>query len=170
MSQKQTFHDCANQLDPLMDYLKKKYQAEKYEVQVLEISDPDIHGKYFSAKAEADKKWVSNLKTWTGMGVEGTAKIIVHGNDLEVEVIGKWLDKAAAVGISMIVLWPLLVTGGIGAWGENKLLDQIFADISAFLTSSQKAATGKGPVFCPACGGEAVPGAKFCGSCGQKLS
>lgn len=170
MSQKQTFHDCANQLDPLIDYLKRKYEAEKYEIQVLEISDPIIHGKYFSAKAKSDKQWVSNLKTWTGMRVEGTAKITIHGNDLEVEVIGKWLDKAAAIGVSIVVLWPLLVTGGIGAWSENKLLDQISADISNFLATCQKVASGKSPVFCPACGVEAILGTKFCGNCGQKLS
>lgn len=99
MSQKQTFHDCANQLDPLMDYLKRKYEAEKYEVQVLEISDPIIHGKYFSAKAESDKQWVSNLKTLTGMGVEGTAKITIHGNDLEVEELlaSGWIKRRRSV-------------------------------------------------------------------------
>lgn len=168
MSQKKIFHNCAAQIDALVDFLRKKYQSDGYEVQVLDISDPEVRGKYFSAKAEPDKKWVSNLKKWTGMSSEGTAKLVIHGADLEVEVVGKWLDKAAAVGVSMVVLWPLFVTGSIGAWNENKLLGQLYADIVAFLSSSQSGASGKNGGFCVSCGAALIPGAKFCGECGCK--
>ncbi|MGA2067439.1 MAG: hypothetical protein ABSG86_20885 [Thermoguttaceae bacterium] len=41
------------------------------------------------------------------------------GSTLNVEIGGgRWIDKAVAGGVSLIVLWPLAVTAGIGAWAQ----------------------------------------------------
>jgi hypothetical protein len=46
---------------------------------------------------------------------------------LTVEIgAGKWIDKAAVGVVSMLVLWPLAVTAGFGAWEQSKLPEKIF--------------------------------------------
>jgi len=49
------------------------------------------------------------------------------GDALMVEIgAGKWIDKAAAGVVSMVVLWPLVLTAGYGAWEQIKMPDRIF--------------------------------------------
>jgi thiosulfate reductase cytochrome b subunit len=63
------------------------------------------------------------------VGMATSLNIVFHqaADTLTVEIGGgKWIDKAAAGTVSMFVLWPLLVTAGIGAWEQSKLPDRIF--------------------------------------------
>jgi hypothetical protein len=63
------------------------------------------------------------------VGMATSLNIVFHqaADTLTVEIgAGKWIDKAAAGAVSMFVLWPLLVTAGIGAWEQSKLPDRIF--------------------------------------------
>src|SRR3954447_14620840 len=51
-----------------------------------------------------------------------------HSNDtLTVEIgAGKWVDKAAVGTVSLVILWPLAITAGMGAWEQMKMPDRIF--------------------------------------------
>jgi len=47
----------------------------------------------------------------------------VGSNQVTVEIGGgKWTDKAIGVAVSMVILWPLFVTSGVGAVEQAKLL------------------------------------------------
>ena len=48
---------------------------------------------------------------------------------------GKWIDKVAAAGVSLLVLWPLAITAGMGAWEQMKLHEKIFDYIGSRLAS-----------------------------------
>ena len=72
------------------------------------------------------------------IGCETCASLILtaKGNNLEVKVAGgKWLDKAAVIGVSMIVLWPLLITVTIGSFRQKALLDKLFMNAIEKLAS-----------------------------------
>lgn len=72
---------------------------------------------------------------WRDFVGMATSLNIVFGQaaeTLSVEIgAGKWIDKAAVGTVSMLVLWPLAVTAGIGAWDQMKMPDRIFAYIGA---------------------------------------
>jgi hypothetical protein len=66
------------------------------------------------------------------VGMATSLNIVFHqsGDDLIVDIgAGKWVDKAAAGVVSLVVLWPLAVTAGFGAWEQIKLPDRIFDHI-----------------------------------------
>jgi len=44
---------------------------------------------------------------------------------------GKWVDKAAVAGISMFVLWPLLITSAVGAYKQSELPNQIIQYVNS---------------------------------------
>ena len=53
---------------------------------------------------------------------------------LNVEIgAGRWMDKAIVGAISLVALWPLAITAGIGAWRQSKLPGRIFLHITEFL-------------------------------------
>ncbi|HLL76863.1 MAG TPA: TIR domain-containing protein [Pyrinomonadaceae bacterium] len=70
------------------------------------------------------------------VGMSTSLNILFHqsGDTLSVEIgAGKWIDKAAAGTVSLLILWPLAITAGIGAWEQMKLPDRIFDFIGSRL-------------------------------------
>ena len=70
------------------------------------------------------------------VGMSTAIHIVFHQieNMVNVEIgNGRWLDKAAAGLLSTIILWPLAVTAGIGAWKQMKLPERIYGYIAEFL-------------------------------------
>jgi hypothetical protein len=63
------------------------------------------------------------------VGMSTSLNIVFHQSrdTLIVEIgAGKWIDKAAAGVVSIVVLWPLALTAGFGAWEQMKMPDRIF--------------------------------------------
>jgi len=63
------------------------------------------------------------------VGMATSLNILFHQNDdtLTVEIgAGKWVDKAAVGAVSLVILWPLAITAGMGAWEQMKMPDRIF--------------------------------------------
>jgi hypothetical protein len=63
------------------------------------------------------------------VGMATSLNIVFHpsGDTLTVEIgAGKWADKAAVGVVSMLILWPLAVTAGFGAWEQMKMPEKIF--------------------------------------------
>ena len=76
-----------------------------------------------------------NWRDWVGMST--SLNILFHqaGDTLTVEIgAGKWLDKAAGGAVGMVLLWPLAITAGYGAWEQMKMPDKIFDYIGARLS------------------------------------
>lgn len=59
-------------------------------------------------------------------------------NTLNVEIgNGRWLDKASAGMLSIIILWPLAITAGIGAWQQMKLPGRVFGYLTEYIGQSK---------------------------------
>jgi hypothetical protein len=169
MSRKHVFPKAAHHMSALINRLVNKYHSSGYETQVLEMVDTDMTGKIFQVRHMPEKQWISVAEKITGLDTAGTVKLIEQGEDLEVDVIGgKWLDKVAVSAVSLVVLWPLLITAGIGSWKQKKLLDELYQDTALFLAELSE--TSK-PLLknCPACGTSISPGTRFCGNCGSSI-
>ena len=80
---------------------------------------------------------VKKRGSWRDFVGMATSLNIVFGHSsdfLTVEIgAGKWLDKATAGGAGMLVLWPLAITAGMGAWEQMKLPDRVFAFVASRL-------------------------------------
>jgi len=68
--------------------------------------------------------------TWRKIiGMSTALNIAFHRieNTVNIEIgEGRWIDKAAVGTISMLVLWPLAITSGFGAWQQMKMPEKIF--------------------------------------------
>lgn len=66
------------------------------------------------------------VKQFVGMDKAITVRFSKSGTNVTVELgEAKWGDKAAAMAVSMFVLWPLTVTSGIGLYKQSKLPQKI---------------------------------------------
>lgn len=75
-----------------------------------------------------------NWRDYLGMATAFNILLQHSGNVLTVEVgAGKWVDKAAAGAVGMLVLWPLAFTAGFGAWEQSKMPDKVFEFIGGRL-------------------------------------
>lgn len=110
-----------------LNSMKNKLEAEGYDAQLLTFDDEFILQARDSFASENAPKAVRWLSSTTGSAAVATLKAKRLGADVEIEVVGgKWLDKAAAMGVSMVVLWPLFVTSSIGMFRQNKLIGRLF--------------------------------------------
>lgn len=78
-------------------------------------------------------KW----KQWIGMDKAITVKFEKVDADRVSVNIGeaKWTDKVGIMALSMIVLWPLTITSGIGMYMQGKLPSEIKNEVSRYLMS-----------------------------------
>jgi hypothetical protein len=66
-------------------------------------------------------------RDFVGMATSLNIVFYQSGDTLTVQIgAGKWIDKVAAGGVSLFVLWPLAITAGVGAWQQMMLPDKIF--------------------------------------------
>ena len=73
-------------------------------------------------------------RSWVGMGLAATMKIETTSNGMKVSVGGgKWLEQGAAIAVSMLVLWPLLITGGVGMTQQKQLIDTLWRMAESFV-------------------------------------
>jgi hypothetical protein len=93
--------------------------AENMETQLLSLEGGDV---MIQARARG-----GTWKQWVGMDKAITIKInkLVE-NQVAVDIgSAKWTDKAGVMALSMLVLWPLAVTSGIGIYNQSKLPEKI---------------------------------------------
>ena len=128
---------AAYQQDACGDYMVKLYEAEDYQAQKLHFEDGGSRGTLVQIRNTTGGFW-SGLKKWTGLGTCATLKLEQIGDDLDISVgEGKWLDKVALAGVSMIVLWPLFFSSAVGAVKQKRLLDKVFIDALGFFSGAR---------------------------------
>ena len=74
------------------------------------------------------------------LGMSTVIHIVFHQveNMVNVEIgNGRWFDKAAVGLLSTIVLWPLAITAGLGAWQQMKLPERVYGYIAEYLAESK---------------------------------
>lgn len=132
MAQKQTIHKAGYQMEALANHIQQLFEDEEYDVQVLNLgNDILIQVRNTPEKDSSFSAWSKRL---TGLSNVATLKLGRSGEDLEIESTStKWLDKAAVAGVSLFMLWPLLITSGIGAYQQNQLIDRLFQESLAYL-------------------------------------
>ncbi|MDD3224809.1 MAG: zinc ribbon domain-containing protein [Clostridium sp.] len=132
----------------------------------------------FLVQARQEDSW----KKIIGMDSAIQIQIIQAGDMVSVGVgSGKWIDKAGAATIGMLVFAPLTITAAIGAWNQQKLPNEIFEFVEKFIITGGKSvyvsvninkgsAIKNGEVMCPNCHTANSSTSKFCISCGTKLT
>lgn len=78
-------------------------------------------------------KW----KQWIGMDKAITVKLEKIDAERVCVNIGesKWVDKVGIMALSMIILWPLTITSGIGMYIQGKLPGEIKKEVASYLVS-----------------------------------
>jgi len=96
----------------LAEEIRLFFEKSKLETQVLQQEQVTIiQGK--------SSGWMN----WVGMGQAATVMLEPASPGLKASVGGgKWIESGAAIAVSLFVLWPLAITGGIGM-AKNKLLN-----------------------------------------------
>lgn len=82
---------------------------------------------------DKDGKW----KQWIGMDKAITVKLEKIDENRVCVNIGesKWVDKVGIMALSMIILWPLTITSGIGMYIQGKLPGEIKKEVANYLAS-----------------------------------
>lgn len=100
---------------------------EKMDTQVLRMDN----GAYVVQGRVTGGRWKQFI------GMDKAISVTLNsssGNILVVEVgDSKWIDKGLAMTVSMVVLWPLAVSSGIGMISQGKLPEKIFKSIKSYL-------------------------------------
>ena len=94
------------------------------------LSSQDFDTQQVNTDEDSVLLQVKKRGSWRDLvGMATSLNIVFHtGEDtLTVEIgAGKWVDKAAVGTVSLLILWPLAITAGMGAWEQMKLPDRIF--------------------------------------------
>ncbi len=110
-------------LAALAEQMRQYFLANGYETQVINQGTTVIvQGKK------------GGLRSWVGMGVAATVMLEATPTGLKASVGGgKWLEQGAAIAVSMIVLWPLLITGGVGMAQQKNLHDSLWKIVDNYV-------------------------------------
>jgi hypothetical protein len=71
------------------------------------------------------------------VGISTALNIVFHQveNTVHVEMgAGRWMDKAVTGAVGFLLLWPLAIIPGIGAWLQMKMPERVFEHIARFLS------------------------------------
>ncbi len=136
-SRKTVVPGAASRMSACAQFIEGKYRTTGHDVQMARIEDGGAEGLLVQIRnaTTGSGRFFRNV---TGLTSCATLKLIPRGGDLEIEVMaGKWLDKIGAAAVSLVVLWPLLVTASIGAFRQKAMLDNLYAEALAWLSSQQ---------------------------------
>lgn len=129
--------DAADRQEDCADFIVRQYVSDDYRVQKLSFEESGSRGIAVQIQ-NTSEGFLSGVKKLTGLGTCATLKLEKIGDDLKLSVgEGRWLDKAALAGLSMVVLAPLLISSTIGAVMQKKLLDKVFVDALGFFSGAR---------------------------------
>lgn len=102
------------------------------------LNSQEFDSQQMSAEGGGQLLQIKKRGGWrdlVGMSTSLNVLFIQSGDTLTVEIgAGKWVDKAAAGAVSLIILWPLAITAGFGAWGQMKMPERIFDFVGSRLS------------------------------------
>jgi len=124
------YYTCDNyKFDSFIKGLTKWLESQNYNVQI--ITAPD--GRKLLQLSQG-----GFFRNAIGMASALNVFFDHKGTNLVVEIgSGKWLDKAVAGGVGMIIFAPLAITAGIGAWQQAKMPEKIFNYIDSQLINGR---------------------------------
>lgn len=130
-------------------------------------------GGYFVQAKDADDGW----KKISGMTKAIQIQLLKADNNVVVNCgFGNWSDKVGAGVIGWFLFAPLAVTAIVGTVKQNKLPDEVYAEIERFIMMGGNSVVatvgsriGDNEVVCPSCQTRNPKGQNFCKQCGGKL-
>ena len=135
-TEKRTYQ--APSIDPnaLAQVLRDWFEAQQFKTQSLPVQAGGV-----AVQARKESTW----RTILGMAQALTIQMVPQEDELIVIVGGaKWMDKGVATGVGLLVLWPTLVTAGIGAWQQSHLDDRAWTIIERYITAHAQQRAGAG--------------------------
>ena len=127
--------------------LEEHFSSQGYETQVL--------GTAPNVLVQVKKRGL--LRTAAGLTTAMTAQFRKSQEGIVVTLgAHKWLDKATAGAVGVIIFAPLLLTAAYGAWKQSRLPDKFWEIINRY------------GMACPRCGSP-NQGSPFCSNCGIAL-
>jgi len=113
------------------------------------------------------------FKAIMGMKTALKVTLLPNGNTISFEAgVGIWGQQAIPTVISMLLVWPVLITQIWGIINQAKLDDralEIANDVIAKNNYSHVNVSSSGVKFCTSCGTQNGNSAKFCCGCGKQL-
>ena len=159
---KKFFQTEVKKVEAITDYFVRSFEAKGYTVS----KEQTVDGQFISITKGGFFRSISGLKT--GLNVILKQKPDGIEASLEVGIFGKQLIPTA---ISMLVLWPVLISQVVGMVQQNNLDKEAYQTIEEGIKACEnqpvcKSMTGN---FCPFCGENVPVGSVFCPSCGKKI-
>jgi hypothetical protein len=95
------------------------------------LNEQDFDTQQINTDEDSVLLQVKKRGSWRDLvGMSTSLNVAFHqGEDdtLTVEIgAGKWVDKAAVGAVSLLILWPLAIPAGFGAWEQMNMPDKIF--------------------------------------------
>lgn len=116
-SKRRTYRGQAGRLNGAASTVIQLFRSEGMDMQKVENPGEII------IQGRKPPAWYKKV---LGLDVAATVKLHVDGNDLITEIGGAtWIDKAAGVGIGMLVFWPTLLSAGWGVYMQNVLFKKV---------------------------------------------
>jgi len=102
------------------------------------LNEQDFDTQQINTDHDSVLLQIKKRGSWRDLvGMATSLNVVFHqGEDdtLTVEIgAGKWVDKAAVGAVSLLILWPLAISAGFGAWEQMKMPDNIFDYIGSRL-------------------------------------
>ena len=184
MAEQRVFHAPGVDLAHLGETLSQWFQTREFETQVLPGGDSAV-----TVQARTRRDW----RSYVGASAAFSVMANRQGDNLVVQVgAAKWSDKVVGGVAALILFWPLAAFPAWGAFKQKQMIDDTLDFVQQYVASdgevsvpgmspfasSPKAAAPASPAApvqepeaaCPSCGQPVKPGAKFCESCGARLS
>ncbi len=159
---KKFFQTEVKNIEEITSYFVERFEGKGYTVS----TEPTADGKFISITKSGFFRSISGLKT----GLNVTLKQKADGIEasLEVGIFGKQLIPTA---ISMLVLWPVLISQIIGLVQQNNLDKEAYQTIEEGIKACENQPVSKSMAgnYCPFCGKSMPDGSVFCPSCGKKI-
>lgn len=115
-----------------LDSVKIGEAIVRYLIEVKEMvaeGTPTPEGYFLQAKSPE-----STWKKLAGMSKATQVQIVGGDNSITVSIgSGEWTDKIGAGVVGAVIFAPLMVTAAFGAFGQKKLIDDIFEFIEKYI-------------------------------------
>ena len=128
MAKSKIIENSWNRVNGALQRVESHFICEGYDTQLLTFPNELILQVRDSTVGDSSPGFLKLVCKATGTAAVATLKATRVGqNDVQIEAVGgKWLDKAAVMGVSMVVLWPLFVTSSVGMLRQNALISRVF--------------------------------------------
>jgi hypothetical protein len=128
MNQPRSFPCIPPRIDGVVDAVKSWLQTQRFDVQQVKVPDGRV-------LLQARKPGWWRMLVAMSVALNITFERVEHTINVEIGP-GKWLDKAAVAGITVLmfapVLWPFVAAPAAwGAWEQAKVPDKVYGFISS---------------------------------------